>query len=136
MPQVSGRRRAPKRRSQVTAPAVTPVDPRVRFGTVPLRFFLGATFLYAGIQKLTDPGFLNPDGVTYIGRQLTSYARNSPIGGVLTWLGQNVALEVGVLVILTELTVGIGVLLGAWTRGFAVTGAALSLLLFLSATWA
>jgi thiosulfate dehydrogenase [quinone] large subunit len=108
----------------------------VRFGAVPLRFFLGATFLYAGFQKLTDSGFLNPDGATYIGRQLTGYARSSPIGGLLAWLGQNVALEIGVLVILTELSIGIGVLVGLWTRGFAVAGALLSLVLFLSATWA
>jgi thiosulfate dehydrogenase (quinone) large subunit len=26
----------------------------------PLRLFLGATFVYAGIQKLSDPGFLHP----------------------------------------------------------------------------
>jgi hypothetical protein len=32
--------------------------------------FLGATFVYAGIQKLSDPGFLNPDAPTYIGTQL------------------------------------------------------------------
>jgi len=27
---------------------------------LPLRLFLGATFVYSGIQKLRDPGFLHP----------------------------------------------------------------------------
>jgi thiosulfate dehydrogenase (quinone) large subunit len=136
MPQLSGRRRAPKRRAGPTAqPGVARPDPRVRFGSVPLRLFLGATFLYAGIQKLTDSGFLNSGGSTYIGKQLSGYGLRSPIGGLLGWLGQNLAVEVGVLIILVELAIGAGVLLGIWTRGLAVIGALLSVLLFLSATW-
>src|SRR6202165_4377322 len=87
VPQVSGRRRAPKRRAGPAAqPGVARPDPRVRFGSVPLRLFLGATFLYAGIQKLTDSGFLNASGSTYIGKQLTGYGLRSPIGGLLGWL--------------------------------------------------
>jgi thiosulfate dehydrogenase [quinone] large subunit len=107
----------------------------VRFGSVPLRLFLGATFLYAGIQKLTDSGFLTASRSTYIGKQLTGYGLRSPIGGLLGWLGQNFAVEVGVLIILVELAIGAGVLLGIWTRGLAVLGALLSVVLFLSATW-
>ena len=103
MPQVSGRRRAPKRRAGPTPqPGVPRPDPRVRFGSVPLRLFLGATFLYAGIQKLTDSGFLTPSGSTYIGKQLTGYGLRSPIGGLLGWLGQNFSVEVGVLIILVD----------------------------------
>src|SRR5665213_305242 len=136
MPQVSGRRRAPKRRAGPTPqPGVPRPDPRVRFGSVPLRLFLGATFLYAGIQKLTDSGFLTASRSTYIGKQLTGYGLRSPIGGLLGWLGQNFAVEVGVLIILVELAIGAGVLLGIWTRGLAVLGALLSVVLFLSATW-
>src|SRR5450631_2499186 len=136
MPQVSGRRRAPKRRAGPTPqPGVPRPDPRVRFGSVPLRLFLGATFLYAGIQKLTDSGFLTASGSTYIGKQLTGYGLRSPIGGLLGWLGENLAVEIGVLIILVELAIGAGVLLGIWTRGLAVLGALLSVVLFLSATW-
>ena len=34
---------------------------------LPLRLFLGVTFVYAGVQKLSDPGFLHPGAPTYIG---------------------------------------------------------------------
>lgn len=46
------------------------MDRRLTAGTalVPLRIFLGRTFVYAGIQKLTDPGFLHAAASTY-GRQ-------------------------------------------------------------------
>ena len=135
MPQTHGRRGAKHRRSSVPAAAPGAVDPLVRHGVLPLRFFLAVTFIYAGFQKIADPGFLNATGSTYIGRQLTGFAARSPIGGVLGWLGQNLAVEVGLLIILAELAVGFGVLVGLWTRAFALGGAAISVLLFLSATW-
>ena len=49
---------------------------------LPLRVFLGATFVYAGAQKLSDPGFLHPGAPTYIGTQLRGFAHGTP-GGVL-----------------------------------------------------
>ena len=44
----------------------------------PLRLFLGVTFVYAGIQKLSDPGFLHPGAPTYIGTQLHGFATGTP----------------------------------------------------------
>ena len=49
----------------------------------PLRLFLGVTFVYAGIQKLTDPGFLHPGAATYIGTQLHGFAAGTPGGFLL-----------------------------------------------------
>lgn len=46
---------------------------------LPLRLFLGITFIYAGIQKFTDPQFFNPTAIGYIGRQIISFSTNSPI---------------------------------------------------------
>ncbi len=112
-----------------------PVDPRIRYGVLPLRIFLGATFVYAGVQKLTDPGFLSAGGRTYIGKQLTGFASQSPLGGLLTWFGDNVAVEVGVGTIIAEIAIGLGVLAGLWTRWCAIAGALASIVLFLSATW-
>src|SRR6188472_2446970 len=40
----------------------------------PLRLFLGITFVYAGVQKLSDPGFLHAGAPTYIGTQLHGFA--------------------------------------------------------------
>jgi Rieske Fe-S protein len=39
---------------------------------LPLRLFLGGTFVYAGLQKLLDPGFLTQGAPTYIGSQLSA----------------------------------------------------------------
>ena len=42
-----------------------------------LKYFserIPATFVYAGIQKLSDPGFLHPGAPTYIGTQLHGFA--------------------------------------------------------------
>ena len=49
---------------------------------LPLRLFLGVTFVYAGVHKLTDPGFLTAGADTYIGTQLEAFAEGTP-GGVL-----------------------------------------------------
>ena len=45
---------------------------------LPLRLFLGITFVYAGIQKLSDPGFLHAGAPTYIGTQLHGFAAARP----------------------------------------------------------
>jgi len=45
---------------------------------LPLRLFLGVTFVYAGVQKLGDPGFLHAGAPTYIGTQLEGFAGGTP----------------------------------------------------------
>ena len=37
---------------------------RATIALLPVRFFLGATFLYAGLDKLLDPTFLDPAAPT------------------------------------------------------------------------
>ena len=44
---------------------------------LPLRLFLGVTFVYAGIQKLTDPQFFQPNAAGYIGHQIAGFATQS-----------------------------------------------------------
>lgn len=105
------------------------------YGTVPLRFFLGATFFYAAVQKITDPGFLTPGASTYIGAQLQGFAQHSPIGFVLNTFALPVPQLTGVGVIVTELAVGAVVILGVGTRWAAAVGALLSFSLFLTASW-
>src|SRR5215472_15279596 len=50
---------------------------------LPLRLFLGVTFLYAGIQKLTDPQFFNPRATGFIGKQLIAFAHGTPLHNIL-----------------------------------------------------
>ena len=102
---------------------------------LPLRLFLGVTFLYAGIQKFTDPQFLHPATIGFIGRQMLAYAKGSPIGGFLTSVVVPHALLFGYLVAFGEIAIGLGVLFGFLLRPAAFFGMLLSLIFFLSVTW-
>jgi thiosulfate dehydrogenase (quinone) large subunit len=115
-------------------PAVT--DRWLIYGMVPLRFFLGLTFVYAGLQKIADPGFLDPTGSTYIGAQLQGFTATSPIGFLITWLALPIPQLTGIGVIGGELAIGTLVLLGVATRWAAVAGAMINLTFFLTASWA
>jgi thiosulfate dehydrogenase [quinone] large subunit len=112
-----------------------PGDRRLAYGTVPLRLFLGATFTYAGLQKISDPGFLQPGTSTYIGTQLQGFATHSPIGFLIQLLALPSPQLTGIGVIAIELVIGILVVLGLETRWAAAAGALLSFVFFLTASW-
>jgi thiosulfate dehydrogenase (quinone) large subunit len=114
-------------------PAAT--DRWLIYGTIPLRFFLGLTFVYAGLQKIADPGFLDPTGSTYIGAQLQAFTTTSPIGFLITWLALPIPQLTGIGVIGGELAIGTLVLLGVATRWAAAAGAMINLTFFLTASW-
>lgn len=101
---------------------------------LPLRIFLGLTFLYAGIQKLSDPGFLRLGSPSYIGTQLRGFSQSSPISFLMSHFLEH-AVIIGMLTILVEMVVGICVLLGLFTRLAALAGLGLNLIFFLTATW-
>jgi thiosulfate dehydrogenase [quinone] large subunit len=50
---------------------------------LPLRLFLGVTFLYAGLQKLANPNFLKSSSPISIHSQLMGASHTSPIGPLL-----------------------------------------------------
>ena len=50
---------------------------------LPLRLFLGATFVFAGLQKLSDPEFLDVHAFSGVHAQLVAASRHSPVGSVL-----------------------------------------------------
>ena len=102
---------------------------------LPLRLFLGLTFVYAGYQKLSDPGFLHSGSATYIGTQLHQFAHGTPGGFVLRWFALPEPKLAGVGVALTEILIGLLVTAGLVTRVAAAVGLALNLLLFLTASW-
>ncbi len=109
---------------------------RIRAGIVllPLRLFLGVTFLYAGIQKLANPRFLDGTSPTSLHSQLVGATHTSPIGSLLGHL-VSVSTGLGVLIALGELAIGIGALLGFLTRIAAVGGMVLSFSLFLAISY-
>jgi thiosulfate dehydrogenase [quinone] large subunit len=112
------------------------VDRWVVYGTVPLRLFLGLTFVYAGLQKIADPGFLDPTAPTYIGAQLQGFTATSPIGFLIQGLALPVPQLTGIGVIGAELAIGLLVLLGVGTRWAAAAGALINFVFFLTASWA
>jgi thiosulfate dehydrogenase [quinone] large subunit len=101
----------------------------------PLRLFLGATFVYAGMQKLSDPGYLTRGSATYIGTQLEQFAHGTPGGFILRAIAIPHPVLAGVATALLELLVGLLVLAGWLTRGAAVVGLLFNLLLFLTNSW-
>ena len=102
---------------------------------LPLRLFLGVTFVYAGIQKIMDPQFFAPSASGYIGRQLARFALGSPIHILLTSLAEPHAKFFGLLIIFGEIAIGLGTLFGFLFRPAAFFGTLLSLLFYLSASW-
>src|SRR5207248_5781969 len=101
---------------------------------LPLRLFLGATFTFAGLQKLADPHFFDSRSAASIQAQLQAAATRSPIGGMLGTL-QHHAVAAGVCIALAELAVGVGTLLGLYTRTAALGGMALALRFLLRVSW-
>ena len=101
----------------------------------PLRLFLGATFAYAGIQKLSDPGFLHPGAPTYIGTQLHGFASATPGGFILRTFALPHPELAGIGVAIAEILIGLLATAGLYTRVVAACGMGLNLLLFLTASW-
>ncbi len=88
----------------------------LEWALLPLRLFLGVTFVYAGIQKVTDPKFFNPKSPGYIGNQIIGFAHGSPIHSLL----MNIVLPhshfFGIAIILGEIAIGLGTLFGFLLR--------------------
>src|SRR5205823_4710258 len=102
---------------------------------LPLRLFLGVTFVYAGVQKLSDPGFLHAGAPTHIGTQLRGFAHGTPGGFLLRTFAIPHAELAGVVVALVEIAVGLLVFAGLLTRLAAAVGLSLNLVFFLTASW-
>ncbi len=103
---------------------------------LPLRLFFGATFVYAGLQKLTDPQFFSPTAPGFIGRQMSGFVHGgSPLSPLLTHLAIPHAAQFGALIALCELWIGLATLLGLIARLGALGGLAISLTFYLTASW-
>ena len=120
---------------------VEPPDPareldRLTLAMLPLRAFLGATFVYAGLDKILDPAFLQATGPGSIGAQLDSFVRVSPIAPLVQLFGQPFPVAIGLLIAVAEIAIGLGALSGLLFRLAAAGGLALSVLFWLTASWA
>jgi thiosulfate dehydrogenase [quinone] large subunit len=102
---------------------------------LPLRAFMGITFLYAGIQHLTDPTYFDPSKPGYIGHLITQYAVGSPLHDFLLGTVGPSAVAFGYVVAIGEALIGVAILLGFLFRIAALAGLLLNFTFFLSATW-
>jgi thiosulfate dehydrogenase [quinone] large subunit len=124
----------PRGRPAAPAPA-SASDRRLYAALLPLRFFVGATFLYAGIDKIIDPHFLQASGLGSIGELLTGFTHGSPLAGLVTVFALPFPVPIGFLIALAEIAIGLGALTGLLYRVSAGAGAAISLMFFLTASW-
>ncbi|MER6994585.1 DoxX family protein [Streptomyces sp. NPDC000410] len=105
-----------------------------RYALLPLRVFLGVTFIYAGLDKLTDDAFLSATGTGSIGELMSAVRDNSAIPGLVDLALKNPE-GFGYAMAFGELAVGIGILIGLLARLAALGGALISLSLWLTVSW-
>ncbi|MFI5689063.1 DoxX family membrane protein [Streptomyces sp. NPDC051636] len=110
-------------------------DTATHYALLPLRLFLGVTFIYAGLDKLTDSAFMKSGGSGSIGDTMRSVRDSSAIPALVDLALKN-PVGFGYGIALAELAVGIGTLLGLLTRLAALGGALVSLSLWLTVSWA
>ena len=105
------------------------------YALLPLRIFLGVTFVYAGLDKLTDPHYLGGLGDPLSFAAMTQGVKaSSPIAPLLG-LALHAPAGFALAVALGELAVGLGTLAGLLGRVAAVGGALLNLSFFLTVSW-
>ncbi|MEU6464527.1 DoxX family membrane protein [Streptomyces sp. NPDC046976] len=110
-------------------------DTAAHYALLPLRVFLGVTFLYAGLDKLTDSAFMKAAGAGSIGDTMHA-ARGTAALPALIDLALKSPVGFGYAIALGELAVGIATLLGLLGRLAALGGALISLSLWLTMSWA
>ncbi|PRY44508.1 Rieske 2Fe-2S domain-containing protein [Umezawaea tangerina] len=112
-------------------------DPRLAspgWVLLPLRAFLGGTFAYAGLSKLLDPVYLDDSSPLGVHAQMLHAATTSPIGALVSPLADHSAVA-GPAIAFAEVAVGLGTLLGLFTRLAALGGLLLAVGFFLVVSW-
>ena len=96
-----------------------------------IRIWLGVTWIYAGFDKASDPGFLKAGSSTFIGGQLSAYAQSSPVGFVMNKVLEY-STQMGIFVMFAEFAIGFATLLWIAPTWAAFGGFAMSLSLWLA----
>jgi thiosulfate dehydrogenase [quinone] large subunit len=105
-----------------------------RYALLPLRVFLGVTFIYAGIDKLTESAFMSATGTGSIGEMMNAVRDSSAVPALVDLALKNPE-GFGYAIALGEVAVGIGTLIGLLARLAALGGALISLSLWLTVSW-
>jgi thiosulfate dehydrogenase [quinone] large subunit len=99
-----------------------------------MRLWLGITWMYAGWDKASDPGFLTAGSPSYIGTQLSAYSTQSPVGFAFNKLIEHAVL-VGGFVMVSEFAIGLATLLWVAPRLAAFGGFSMSVGLWLASSF-
>ena len=99
-----------------------------------LRIWLGVTWIYAGWDKASDPGFLTSGSSSFIGTQLSAYATSSPVGFAINKMLEH-STRIVIFVMLSEFAIGAATLLWIAPTWAALGGFAMSLSLWLASSW-
>ncbi|SCK28377.1 DoxX family protein [Streptomyces sp. WMMB 322] len=106
-----------------------------KYALLPLRLFLGATFIYAGLDKLVlNKEFLSGKGGDSLVQVLDSVENVAAIPALVN-LAQNDPKAFGIAIAAGEIAVGLGALVGLLTRLAAFGGMLISLSLWLTVSW-
>jgi thiosulfate dehydrogenase [quinone] large subunit len=111
------------------APLRTPI-----WALLPLRVFLGGTFLYAGLSKILDTHYLDHTSPLGVHAQMLHAATTSPIGPLVSFAAEQPTVT-GLVIAFGEVAVGLGTLLGLFTQIAALGGFLLALSFFLTVSW-
>ncbi|MFJ3581555.1 DoxX family protein [Streptomyces sp. NPDC090127] len=120
--------------SGTTGPFAAWKEAGTRYALLPLRLFLGITFIYAGLDKLTDSAFMSDTGSGSIGEMMRGVRDSSAVPALVDLALKN-PVGFGYAIALGELAVGIGTLVGLFARLAALGGALISLSLWLTVSW-
>jgi len=105
-----------------------------RFALLPLRIFLGVTFVYAGLDKLTSDTFFTDSANGSLVQILHSSRDMAAVPGLID-LALKSPHGFGYAIALGEIAAGLGTLAGLLGRVAATGGALISLSLWLTVSW-
>lgn len=105
-----------------------------RYALLPLRIFLGVTFIYAGLDKLTSDTFFTDSANGSLLQILHGAQGNAAIPGMID-LALKAPHGFGYAIALGEIAAGLGMLFGLLGRVAATGGALISLSLWLTVSW-
>lgn len=105
-----------------------------RYALLPLRIFLGVTFIYAGLDKLTSDTFFTDSANGSLLQILHGAQGNAAIPGMID-LALKAPHGFGYAIALGEIAAGLGTLFGLLGRVAALGGALISLSLWLTVSW-
>jgi len=105
-----------------------------RYALLPLRIFLGVTFVYAGLDKLTSNTFFTDSANGSLVQTLHGTHDTAAIPGMID-LALKAPHGFGYAIAFGEIAVGLGMLAGLLGRVAALGGALISLSLWLTVSW-